>query len=72
MFYLLMFCGLMTFVSDVFQNINVLIILEFDSSCAWMLKIDAYLMAWMLRILERIRPACGVGGANGVNFVIEN
>ena len=25
-----------------------------------MLKIDAYLMAWMLRILERIRPACGL------------
>ena len=61
-----------TIVNKVFLNISVQIILEFGSSWAWMLKTDAYLMTWMLRILERIRPACGVEGANGVNSVIKN
>ena len=56
------------FENDVFVNINVLIILEFDSSCAWMPKIDAYLTAWMLRILEGIRPACGFKDVVDVNF----
>ena len=61
MFYLYMFfCGVMTFVNNVFMNIRVLMILEFGSSWAWMLKIAAYLITWMLRILERIRPACGM------------
>ena len=53
------FCGVTTFVNNVFLNIRVLMILEFGSSWAWMLKTDAYLMTKMLRILVRMRPACG-------------
>ena len=48
-----------TIVNKVFLNISVQIILEFGSSWAWMLKTDAYLMTKMLRILVRMRPACG-------------
>ena len=62
----------MTFVTNVSLNIRVLIILEFGSSCAWMLNTDVYLTTKKLRILVGMRPACGVRVLNGVNSVIEN
>ena len=59
--YLFMFyCGVMTIVNKVFIKIWVQIILEFGSSWAWMPKTDAYLTTKMLRILVKMRPACGV------------
>ena len=60
--YLFMFyCGVMTFVNKVFMKIRVQIILEFGSYWAWMLKTDAYLTKKVLRIIVRMRSACGVG-----------